>query len=77
MLAQPALAPASETGPVMAGSGEIYKRSDGKYAFRVKASNGQVVATDGSQGYDSKSSARSTLERLLHGDYDGPITESD
>jgi uncharacterized protein YegP (UPF0339 family) len=59
----------------MAGKGEIYKRKDGKWAFRVKASNGEVVATDGGQGYEAKSSARSTLEKLLRGDYDGSIAE--
>ena len=31
----------------MAGSGELYKGTDGKWAFRVKAANGRVVATDG------------------------------
>ena len=61
----------------MAGSGELYKRKDGKWAFRVKASNGQTVATDGGQGYSSKKSARSTLENLLAGTYAGPITEVD
>lgn len=59
----------------MPGSGEIYQRKDGKWAFRVKASNGQVVATDGSQGYSDKSSAQSTLTKLLAGDYDGPVSE--
>ena len=59
----------------MAGKGEIYTRKDGKYAFRVKASNGEVVATDGGQGYSSKSTARATLEKLLAGTYDGPIDE--
>lgn len=61
----------------MAGKGEIYARKDGKFAFRVKASNGEVVATDGGQGYSAKASARSTLEKLLKGDYDGPIEEVD
>jgi uncharacterized protein YegP (UPF0339 family) len=41
----------------------------------VKASNGEVVTTDGGQGYEAKASARSTLEKLLRGDYDGPISE--
>ena len=59
----------------MAGSGELYKRRDGKWAFRVKASNGQIVATDGGQGYVSKSDARRTLEKLMGGGYDGPIEE--
>ena len=59
----------------MAGKGEIYKRNDGKWAFRVKASNGEVVATDGGQGYEAKGSAKSTLEKLMGGTYDGPIDE--
>ncbi len=60
----------------MAGKGEIYKRADGKYGFRVKASNGQIVATDGSQGYNDKADAKSTLQKLLAGEYDGPIDEN-
>lgn len=59
----------------MAGSGEIYKRKDGNWAFRVKASNGQVVATDGGQGYGEKASAVSTLTKLLAGEYNGEIKE--
>ncbi len=61
----------------MAGKGEIYKRHDGKWAFRVKASNGEIVATDGDQGYSAKSDAKSTLQKLLQGDYNGPIEELD
>ena len=56
--------------------GEIFKRADGKFGFRVKASNGQVVATDGGQGYSSKGDARSTLEKLLNGDYKGDIEDA-
>lgn len=59
----------------MAGKGQLYKRADGKYGFRVKASNGEIVATDGSQGYNDKADARSTLEKLLAGEYNGPIEE--
>ena len=57
-------------------AGELYTRADGKFGFRVHASNGQVVATDGGQGYSAKSDARSTLEKLLKGDYDGAITDN-
>ena len=53
----------------MAGSGETYARKDGKFAFRVKSSNGQTVATDGGQGYSARSSAKSTLTKLLAGEY--------
>lgn len=59
----------------MAGKGEVYQRNDKKWAFRVKASNGEIVATDGSQGYSEKASAKDTLEKLMRGDYNGPITE--
>jgi len=57
----------------MAGKGEIYQQKNGKWAFRVKASNGQIVAQ--SQGYAKRASARSTLEKLISGAYDGPIVE--
>ncbi|MEN8238060.1 MAG: DUF1508 domain-containing protein [Actinomycetota bacterium] len=57
----------------MAGKGELYQQKNGKWAFRVKASNGQIVAQ--SQGYTKRASARSTLEKLLNGTYDGPIVE--
>lgn len=58
-------------------AGEIVKWADGKFGFRVKASNGQVVATDGGQGYSDKGDARATLQKLLNGDYKGDITEAD
>ncbi len=45
----------------MAGTGETYARSDGKFAFRLKAGNGEIVATDGNQGYEARASAKSTL----------------
>ena len=32
---------------------EVYLRTDSKFAWRVRGSNGQVVATDGGQGYDN------------------------
>ena len=57
----------------MAGKCELYQQKNGKWAFRVKASNGQIVAA--SQGYAKRASARSTLEKLLKGAYDGPIIE--
>ncbi len=59
----------------MSGSGELYKRKDGQWAFRVKASNGQVVATDGGQGYSKKSAATNALTKLMAGEYNGPIAE--
>jgi uncharacterized protein YegP (UPF0339 family) len=58
------------------GKGQIYKRHDGKYAFRVLASNGRIVATDGGQGYDDKAAAKETLAKLMEGGYSGPIEEA-
>jgi parallel beta-helix repeat protein len=59
----------------MAGVGEIFKTEEGKWSFRVKASNGTVVAIDDGPGYSGKSQARAILQRLLKGDYNGPIRE--
>jgi len=59
----------------MAGTGELYEDKAGKWRFRVKASNGQVVANG--QGYESKSSAKSTLQKLMSGEYNGPINDVD
>ena len=59
----------------MAGIGEIYRAENGKWSFRVKASNGTVVAVDDGPGYKAKSEARATLQRLLKGEYNGPIRE--
>lgn len=57
----------------MAGSGELYLRADGTWGFRVKASDGGIVADDGGRGYPSREQARATLERLMRGDFNGPI----
>jgi hypothetical protein len=40
----------------------------------VKASNGEIVATDGGQGYSAKGDAQSTLTKLIGGAYDGPVS---
>jgi uncharacterized protein YegP (UPF0339 family) len=33
---------------------EIYRRDDGKWAWRAVAGNGQIVGTDGGQGYNNE-----------------------
>ena len=57
----------------MAGWGELFLRGDGTWGFRIKASNGEIVASDGGPGYATKADARSTLERIMRGEFDGPI----
>lgn len=49
----------------MAGSVELIKRADDKWAFRIKAPNGQIVAIDGGQGYESESDAHDRLEKAM------------
>lgn len=36
---------------------EVYRRSDGRWAWREVASNGEVIATDGGQGYENRCDA--------------------
>ena len=43
---------------------EIYKRTDGKWAWRVRAENGQIVATDGGQGYENQHDAVTMATRV-------------
>ncbi|MDQ6798956.1 MAG: right-handed parallel beta-helix repeat-containing protein, partial [Actinomycetota bacterium] len=60
----------------MAGTGELYENSDGKWAFRVKSANGQPIAVNEGAGYPTKTAARGILKKLLHGAYDGPIHDA-
>lgn len=46
----------------MAGKFELYTDVAGKYRFRLKASNGQVIAT--SQGYTTKRAATEGIESV-------------
>lgn len=47
----------------MAGKFEIYKSSNGEYRFRLKAGNGEIIAT--SEGYKSKASAKNGIESVI------------
>lgn len=46
----------------------LYTRSDGKWAWRLVV-NGNIVATDGSQGYDNESDCRQMADRVIGGYY--------
>lgn len=46
----------------MAGKFELYKDSSGQYRFRLKAGNGEVIAT--SESYVSKASAQNGIESV-------------
>lgn len=57
---------------------EVYKRIDGKWAWRLLGNNGKIIATDGSQGYNDKAVATSMATRVKSGEYkDCPIEEPD
>ena len=45
----------------MAGKFEVYKDRSGKFRFRLKASNGQVVATG--EAYETKAAAKRAANR--------------
>lgn len=57
----------------MTSSGEVYRRADGSWGFRIRASDGAIVADDAGQHYESKEDALDTLERVMRGDFSGPI----
>jgi uncharacterized protein YegP (UPF0339 family) len=47
----------------------VYQRTDGKWAWKLTADNGRIIATDGSQGYDDESKARSMADRIIAGEF--------
>lgn len=47
----------------------LFKRADGKWAWRLEADNGRVIATDGGQGYENESDARSMADRIIGGEF--------
>lgn len=54
----------------MAGNGEVYIRHDRKWAFRVRAENGQIIADDANQGYENRLEAIKICEKLIIGGYE-------
>ncbi|MBK9474929.1 MAG: DUF1508 domain-containing protein [Tetrasphaera sp.] len=58
----------------MAGKFELYQDKAGKYRFRLKASNGQVVAVG--EAYESKASALKGIESVRKNAADATVVES-
>jgi uncharacterized protein YegP (UPF0339 family) len=46
----------------MAGKFELYKDSQGKYRFRLKAGNGEIIAVG--EAYESKTSALGGIDSV-------------
>lgn len=58
----------------MAGKFELYADAKGEYRWRLKASNGQTIATGG-EGYSSKATATAGIESVKKNAADAPIVE--
>ncbi|MBN9174889.1 MAG: YegP family protein [Microbacterium sp.] len=57
----------------MAGKFELYTDKAGEWRFRLKASNGQVIATG--EGYSSKAGALNGIESIKTNAPDAPVVE--
>lgn len=59
----------------MAGKFELYKDKSGEYRFRLKAGNGEIIATG--QGYASKSGALNGIDSVRRNAADAEIVETE
>ena len=58
----------------------LYQRTDCKWAWRLTADNGEIIATDGGRGYENEADARAIADRIIGGDFkdaDKKIRRSD
>jgi uncharacterized protein YegP (UPF0339 family) len=53
---------------------EVYKRTDGKWDWRMRAGNGEIVATSGGQGFNERGDAVESVELVLEADPDTVVT---
>ncbi|MCT1476637.1 YegP family protein [Microbacterium sp. p3-SID336] len=59
----------------MAGKFELYRGPSGQYRFRLKAGNGEIIAT--SEGYSSKSAALNGIESVQRNAPGAEVVEVD
>ena len=57
----------------MAGKFELYKDKAGKFRFRLKASNGQIIAVG--EAYESRASARNGINSVKRHAPDAPVVD--
>jgi hypothetical protein len=57
----------------MAGKFELYRDKAGKYRFRLKAGNGEIIAS--SEAYESKAGAKNGIESVRKNAPDAPVVE--
>lgn len=59
----------------MAGKFEVYEDKAGKFRFRLKASNGQVVAVG--EAYETKAAAKNGCEAVQNAAAGASVVETD
>ena len=59
----------------MAGKFEVYEDKGGKHRFRLKASNGQVVAVG--EAYETRAAAKKGCESVQRAAEGAPVNEVD
>jgi uncharacterized protein YegP (UPF0339 family) len=59
----------------MAGTFELYTDKSGEYRFRLKAGNGEVIATG--EGYSSKAAALNGIDAVRRNAADAEVVEAD
>jgi UPF0339 protein TDE_0826 len=59
----------------MAGKFEYYKDKKGKYRFRLKAGNGEIIAVG--EAYESKAGCLNGIESVRKNAADADVVESD
>lgn len=47
----------------------VYQREDCRWGWQLKADNGRVIATDGTQGYENETDARAMADRITSGEF--------
>lgn len=57
----------------MAGKFELYKDNGGKFRFRLKAGNGQIIAVG--EAYESKASALNGIESVKNNAPDAEVDD--
>jgi uncharacterized protein YegP (UPF0339 family) len=48
---------------------EVHQREDGLWAWRLRTSNGDLIATDGGQGYENQADAQRIADAVAGGSY--------
>ncbi|OZD68937.1 DUF1508 domain-containing protein [Rhodococcoides fascians] len=57
----------------MAGKFELYTDSAGKYRFRLKAGNGEIIASG--EAYNSKAAAQNGIESVRNNAPTAPVVD--